>query len=160
MKITQKPVEKAISLPMEEFLNIEPESTIMTRMERETELSKAPEYDEKDDEIEIGYQEIADKAINAFGVLTDEAESVEGRYKARIAEVAANYLGMALDANKAKAKLKEHKDKLVKKTQQGSKTVNNTVIINREELLKTILAPKESPQVIDVEHKEIKGNQE
>lgn len=157
MKIIQKPVEKVVSLPMEDFLNIETETTVLTRMERETELSKAPDYDEKDTELEDGYQEIADKAINAYEALADEAESVEGKYKARVNEVAANYLGLGLDAIKAKARLKEHKDKLIKKsTGTGVKTVNNTVIINREELLDTIL----QAQIIDVEHQEIKGNRE
>ena len=156
MKITQKHVEKVISLPMEDFLNIESESTILTRMERETELSKAPEYDEKDNEIEIGYQEIADKAINGYELLVDEIETVEGKFKARLSEVAVQHLNTALAAVNAKAKLKEHKDKIIKKANSGAKTINNTLIINREELLDSILNTKETPQVIDVEHEEIK----
>lgn len=160
MKVNQKPVEKVISLPMEDFLNIESESTVLTRMERETELSKAPEYDEKDTEIEIGYQEIADKAMSGYELLVDEIETVEGKFKARLSEVAVQHLNTALSAVNAKAKLKEHKDKLVKKGTGGAKTINNTVIINREELLDSILAKKQAPQVIDVEHKEVKGNNE
>lgn len=158
MKITQKPIEKVVSLPMEEFLNIESSSTVITRTERETELSKAPEYDEKDTEIEIGYQEIADKAISGYERLMDEVDSVEGKFAARLSEVAVQHLNTALAAVNAKAKLKEHKDRIVKKVNSGAKTINNTVIINREELLDSILASKDVPQVIDVEHNEIKEN--
>jgi hypothetical protein len=158
MKITQKPVEKIVSLPMEEFLNIETESTVLTRMERETELSKAPEYDEKDVELEEGYQEIADKALSGYERLVDEIDSVEGKYVGRLSEVAVTHLNTALSAINAKAKLKEHKDKLVKKTSNSAKTINNTVIINREELLDSILNPIKPQDVITVEHKEIKGN--
>ena len=157
MKITQKPVEKAISLPMEEFLNIEGETTIVTRTERETELSKAPEYDEKDVELETGYQEIADKAISGYERIMDEVDSVEGKYVGRLSEVAVQHLNTALAAIEKKARLKEHKDKLVKKIPTGAKTINNTVIINREELLDSILSKPSTVEAITVEHKEIKG---
>ena len=160
MKITQKPIEKVVSLPMEDFLNIESESTVLTRMERETELSRAAEYDEKDTEIEIGYQEIADKALSGYERLMDEVDSVEGKYAARLSEVAVQHLNTALAAVNAKAKLKEHKDKIIKKANSGAKTINNTLIINREELLDSILNKTEASQAIEVEHKEIKGNNE
>lgn len=157
MKITQKPIEKTVSLPMEEFLNIENETTIMTRMERTTELSKAPEYDEKDLELEEGYQEIADKALSGYERLVDEIDSVEGKYMGRLSEVAVGHLNTALAAVNAKAKLKEHKDKLVKRTTTGPKTVNNTVIFNREDLLETLFSKKPDADIITVEHTEIKG---
>jgi hypothetical protein len=46
---------------------------------------------------------------------------------------------MALDAAVAKAKVKSLKDNIaVKKASTGPKTVNNTLIINREELMKQL----------------------
>jgi hypothetical protein len=159
MKVTQKQIEKTIEMPMEDFLNIEPASTVLTRTERETELSESPIYDEKDSEIEQAFQEVYDKSLSGYERLIDELDSTETKYVGRLSEVAVQHLNTALAAASKKADLKSHKDKLHKKPGVNPQTINNTLIINREDLLDEIIAKEEkkSVEVITVEHVEIKG---
>lgn len=154
---TKKQITKQVSNPLEEFFNLEPNTTVATHTERETELTVAQEYDEKDQEIESSFQEVYDKAQDLADKLADEMESVEGKYVARLAEVTNALLSTALEAANKKARMKEHKDKLTKKPIKGSpNTVNNTLIINREDLLQKI---KDGENVIDVAHVDIKSDE-
>lgn len=160
MKVKQKQITAPVKHPMEDYLNLPDDSTIDTYTERETELSKASEYDEKDNEIEETYQEVYDKAITGFETLTSEMEVSDPKFLARLGEVSVTYLKTALDAASHKARLKEHKDKLsTKSTSPKNVTNNQTIMISREELLQTLSAQaKAAPiDVIDVEHKQIEG---
>lgn len=153
----KKQIEQQVSNPLEEYFNIEPNTTMATYTERETELAVLSDYDVKDQEIENSYQEIYDKAQDLADKLTDELDAVEGKFVARIAEVTNSLFSTALDAAHKKAQLKMHKDKLNKKTSKDSpKTVNNTLIINREDLLKQI----KNNDIIDVEHIQIKTDED
>jgi len=146
-KITK---EKTISHPMEEVFGIEANSTIVEYTESlPTELSDHQEYDEKDDEIEGQYQTVYDKAMDAFDAQSDIVDTVEGKYAARNAEVAVQFLNAALNAAKEKGGLKQHKDKLeaTKQNGGGPKTVNNNIIIDRNELLKNILNGSEMKDI-------------
>lgn len=146
MKTIQKTIEKTVQHPLEEHFNIEPCTTVETTTERETELIELNTYDEKDVEIEETYQEIFDKALTAYDRLQDEMEDAEAKYLARLSEVSNGLLNTALSSAQAKAKLKEHKDKLsTKKGSGGGKTVNNTLVISREELLQTLMTGAENP---------------
>lgn len=153
MKTTTTVTETFTDHPLEDFLGIESNSTAISRVEQNTELVKAVEYDEKDEEIEQTYQTIFDKAMTGYENLQDELDSAEGKYIPRIAEVGAVYLQLALNSADAKAKLKQHKDKLVKKI-SSPKTVNNTVIMNREDLLQSI----KNTNTISAEFVEIQEN--
>lgn len=157
MKTIQKQVTTTVSHPMEDFLNLPANTTIDTHTERETELIKVHEYDEKDNELEETYQYVYDKAITGYENLADEMASAEVKYMPRLGEVSVSFLKTALDAASLKARLKEHKDKLnVRKNSAKNVTNNNTVIVSREQLLETLRqssAPVEKP--IDVEHKQI-----
>lgn len=136
-------VEKQIEHPMEGVLDIEPGTTNVPTVQRTVEpMVKTEEYDDKDGEIEEQYQEVYDAAMGAFEGQCDEAELVEGKYKARNAEVAVQFLNAALAAAKEKGALKMHKDKqsvAVGKLQGGNNTTNNNLVIaDRNDLLRAL----------------------
>ena len=106
-----KEVEKLVEHPMEDVLNIESGTTPMTTIERTSELVPAEEYDDKDEEIDEQFQEVYDSTMGAFEGQMEEAELVEGKYKARNGEVAVQFLNAALSAAKEKSNMKQHKDK-------------------------------------------------
>ena len=125
-------VMKVIEHPMEEFLDIERGTTEIEIFEREGELITANGYDDKDVEIDEQFQEIYDSAMDGYDLLAEELHKVEGKYKARVGEVSVQHLNAALSAAKAKADLKQQKDKLEKSKTAGpsSVTTNNTLIVD------------------------------
>lgn len=134
--------------PMEEVFDLEPNTTIVQREERETEMVASEEYDPKDVEIEEQFQEVYDAAMGAFESQCDEAEVVEGKYKARNAEVAVQFLNAALAAAKEKSGLKQHKDKqgIAQGKLRGGpgNTINNNLVVaDRNDLLKRLLGDGE-----------------
>jgi hypothetical protein len=141
---------KTIEHPLESVFNIEEGTTIVEYKESlPAELVDHQEYDEKDDEIEGQFQEVYTKAMDAFDVQSDIVDTVEGKYAARNAEVAVQFLNAALNAAKEKGGLKQHKDKLeaTKQNGGGPKTVNNNIIIDRNELLRNILKDNEMKDI-------------
>jgi len=95
---------------------------------------------EKDTEIEQQLQDVYKAAMDAFDNQNDVIEEVEGKYVARNAEVAVQFLNAALAALREKSTIKQHKDKLqvTDFANKLPKTVNNNLIIDRNELLKLI----------------------
>lgn len=157
-KITE--TKKETTHPLEEYFDIEEGSTEIVEYERETELVESEDYDEKDNEIEENYQEIYDRAMEGYDVLADEIEECDPKYKARIGEVSLQHLNVALNAAKNKAHMKEHKDKLkAKERSGGNKTVNNTLIVDRNTLLKEIMDSKARKKVIDVDSEDVEGEE-
>ena len=139
MKLTVK--EKAIEHPMEDILDIDPGTTIVEYNEvLPAEIVPSPVYDTKDDEIEEKLEEIYTVAMGNVEVIADEMERVEGKYKARIGEVTATMLNVALGAVREKAQLKMHKDKLPKNGGGGAQTVNNNLVVaDRNEIIRMLL---------------------
>ena len=136
---------------LEEFFDIERGSTEVVEYERETtDLVEGEGYDDKDNEIEEAYQEIFDCAMEGFDAITEESEKVPNQYKARMSEVALQHLSLALNAAKNKGALKQHKDKLstVEKKVPES-TVNNNIIISRNDLLKQILDANDEALIVE-----------
>lgn len=137
MKKETVTVKKTVDHPLEEVFDIEPNSTLIEREEIVSELIPFDGFDEKDSEIESQIQEVYDKAMGAFERIQDECEELEGKYLPRMMEVGVQHLNAALAAAQAKAKLKEAKEKIkAKNNNNGPKTINNNLIISREELLK------------------------
>lgn len=135
-------VTKTKEHALEDVFDIEPGTTVLQYEEQVTELVVSDVYDEKDEEIENDLQQIADKALSGYDQLRDEMDSVEGKYLARMAEVSNQFLGRALDAIKEKARLKEHKDKLVQKQKAPPTTVNNNVNVTANDLMKMLRESK------------------
>ena len=102
MKLTTK--EKVIEHPMEEILDIVPCTTVVEYKEVVAEpIVAAPSYDAKDNEIEGQLEEIYNVAMGNVATISDEMDRVEGKYKARIGEVSATMLNVALTAKNDKS---------------------------------------------------------
>ena len=141
MSTSKETKTKITDHPLEDFLDIEENTTVVEYTERSTELVDAESYDEKDKEIEEQLQEVYDLAIDAFEEQVGDSEDVEGKYKARNGEVAAQFLTTALNAAKEKANFKQSKDKIVVATRKITSPLgsNSVVIADRNEILKHIL---------------------
>jgi hypothetical protein len=134
--------------PLEEFLGIKKGTTEIVTVEQKTELVPHQDYDGKDSEIEEDYQQIFDKAMLGHEILQEQIEETEGKYAARIGEVSAQHLKLALDAAAAKAKLKEHKDKLkAREKAAGPKVQNNTVVVtDTTDLIRMLSGANKPPE--------------
>lgn len=137
---------KAISHPMERALDIESGTTMVEFQEIVVEPQvEMPDYDKKDSEIELKLEEIYTLAIGNVSTISDEMERVEGKFKARVGEVAATMLNVALGAVREKSQLKQHKDKLQLDTKNSSlpsrneTTNNNLIVADRNELLRILI---------------------
>lgn len=99
--------------------------------------------DEDDKLVEERIDEVYTEAMEAFRNQSAYTEVIEPRFAARNAEVAANYLNIALQAANSRAKVKSDRKRanqtFVPYSNQGNgKTTNNVIIANREEILKMI----------------------
>jgi hypothetical protein len=136
---------KHVEHPMEEVLDLDPGTTVVEYQEvLPAEVVKMPDYDNKDDEIEEKIEEVYTMAVGGVTAIADQMETVEGKYKARIGEVTAAMLNVALGAVREKRELKMHKDKMTLETATAGspRTVNNNLVVaDRNEILR-ILADK------------------
>lgn len=122
--------------PLEEEFDIEPGHTKFPVTHRSrNELKKCDDYDEKDEEIEKEFKDIHNTAMDLYDDLVCEAKAVEGKFKARINEVAISALNSALAATKERSRIKELKDKAKAGARSSNPTglpdgtqVNNTQI--------------------------------
>jgi hypothetical protein len=131
-----------IEHPMEDVLDIESGTTITEYKEVLPETPVAmPTYDDKDVEIEAKLEDIYTIAMGSVESMSDQIELVEGKYKARMGEVTATMLNVALSAVREKRELKQHKDKVaVDAASSGTPhTVNNNLVVaDRNEILKML----------------------
>ena len=113
---------------------------------------EGPPVDHKDEDdvlIEKRIDEVYDAAMSAYNAQSEYLEVIEPRYAARIGEVAANYLNIALTAANSRARVKTDRKRanqsFVPYANSG-KTTNNILIADRNEILKMITVddtPKE-----------------
>jgi hypothetical protein len=139
--------QKTIEHPLEDVFDIESGTTIVEYKEVvPDQVVPMVNYDKKDDEIEGKLEEIYAIAIGQVGAIADEMERVEGKYKARMGEVTATMLNVALGAVREKSMLKMHKDKLSPVTGQGPQTVHNNlnIVADRNELLRMLMDKNKS----------------
>lgn len=145
MKVIKK--EKIIEHPLEEEFDIEPGTTIAEVSEViPSEVIQVAGYDEKDDEIEEKLEEIYAVAMSNVELVADEMDRVEGKYKARVGEVTATMLNVALGAVREKSLLKQHKDKLgvTAAAARTPNTVNqNLIVADRNEILRSLLSKED-----------------
>ena len=96
--------EKIIEHPLESIFDIEPMTTPAEyNAIVPDEVIPTVGYDDKDNEIEGKLEEIYASAMGQVGVISDEIERVEGKYKARMSEVSATMLNVALSAVREKS---------------------------------------------------------
>lgn len=151
--------------PLETIFNLEPDSTmsIFNQSEGPREeievmnditgevVQLTPEMSEElkeraeaveDIQLQGQYELIYRAALKTFEAQTEIAQSVDPRFAARNAEVAAQYLNIALNATKDRtdAKFKRAKIKIAKDTAKKPENVQNTLNIftNRNALLSAI----------------------
>ena len=143
--------QQQISHPLEKELSIQDQSTVIDVNQTETQLISHVEYDNKDDEIEQQLQEVYDLALDGYQQQSINASTVEGKYKARVGEVAAQFLNTALGAVREKNLQKKYKDKNVLDKNKlkallpvKNVTNNNLVVADRNEILK-MLSPNNQP---------------
>lgn len=133
------------SHPLEDHFDIESKSTEIIITKRETELEPYDLYDKKDTELEQDYQMVMDSAMDMVDRLKEHIDGgAEAKFLARLAEVAGQSLGIALNAAEKKAKLKDSKDKFThrKNTTPGPKNVtqnNTTIIMDRNQMLDALM---------------------
>lgn len=135
MKLTKE--IKTIEHPLEELFNIETGTTEVTvEHVQSADLIPVETYDEKDREIENQFQEVYDAAMTSFADQAGLLLQSDPKYSARNMEVANAFLNTALSAAKEKANLKLGKEKNMQNA--GPKTINNNLIMDRNELLKML----------------------
>jgi hypothetical protein len=134
--------QKLADHPLESYFDVPSNSTIVEYKEIIPDpVIDSPQYDDKDKEIENKIEEVYSLAIAQATIIGDEVERVEGKYKARIGEVSATMLTVALGAIREKSALKMHKDKVSPVGGKGPHTVNNNlnIVADRNELLRIML---------------------
>jgi len=132
--------------PLEDVFDIESNTTKGIQVHRETQMVTSENYDAKDTEIETQFQEVFDAAMDAYDSHTEITEQVEGKFKARNAEVAVQFLNTALSAAKEKANLKTTNDKLniERNKASGPKTLNqNLIVADRNDILKALTSTQD-----------------
>lgn len=139
---------------LEKFLDIPP--TVMEKEEyNNNPLKKHEDYDDKDAEIEKQFEEIFNKSMTGYLNLEGVLDSVEPKYRSRLAEVALQYLKNSLDAANSKAKQKESLDKIkIKQESISPESKNNNIVFkgDRNDLLKQMTKMmKEGQEPIDAE---------
>ena len=128
---------KTVTHPLEDVFGIESGTTEVTvETVQSGELTIIDSYDGKDREIEGQFQEVYDAAMTSFADQAGLLLQSEPKYRTRNMEVANAFLTTALAAAKEKAVLKLGKEKIAKDS--GPKTVNNNLIMDRNELLKML----------------------
>lgn len=142
--------------PLDELFQTASTATDITEYEQVTEgqlaqlqsPTPAPDTDPDDAEIDKKIDTVYDAAIDTFNQQMQYAEIVEPRYAARNAEVAANFLNIALNAAAARARIKTDRKRASTFTPYAGKKETNVVVASREDIMKMIS--------IDAETKELK----
>lgn len=157
---TQHPLDNVFNIEGGSDLDIEQEYG-MTEVSKNAvasptsaQLVNVPDVKDEDDIlVETRLDEIHAAAMEAFRNQTAYTEIIEPRFAARNAEVAANYLNIALQAVNSRAKNKVERKRanapFVPFANQGggNKSTTNVVIASREEILKMITVDSDTKQV-------------
>jgi hypothetical protein len=101
------------------------------------------EKDDEDIEIDRKVDEVYEAAIGAFNTQTAYLEVIEPRYAARNAEVAANYLNIALNAASVRAKVKGDRKKNAAFVPFSNNKTSGAVVASREDLLRMMATDAE-----------------
>lgn len=102
-----------------------------------------PEKDAEDEMIDRKIDDVYDAALGAFNQQTAYMEVIEPRYAARNAEVAANYLNIALGAATARAKVKGERRKNAAFVPFSNNKASGTVVASREDIMRMIAVDAE-----------------
>lgn len=146
-----------IKNPLDDLFDIDDEMTSGTEID---DYDQAPqsalvppntavaEKDEEDIENDKRFDEVYTAAIDTFNNQMAYTEIIEPRYAARNAEVAANFLNLALQAANSKARNKmDRKRATAFIPGMGGKVTNNTIVASREEILRMISVDADTKEI-------------
>jgi len=128
-----------IEHPLEFAMGIEPGSTLVQKTKVELNTVETDILDEKDVENEKQLDSLIEDALGVFEMYKEQIEITDDSKKARMGEVALMYLELARKAVTDKMTLKGNKEKLLAKVNsKPQKTVNNLIVADRNEILKSL----------------------
>jgi hypothetical protein len=154
---SKKEIEVPTEHPMEDVFGIEKGTTMVPKTVVKGDLKPHETYDDKDNEIDRQFQEVYDLALGAFDEQQEAAEVIDPKFKARTAEVAAQFLTTALNAAQSKMQLKQQREKLeISKGRLAGGVVNNgnMIITDRNSLLKLMEEDDDFDEAIDGDYEE------
>jgi hypothetical protein len=145
MRPLQHPLESVFNMG-ENDMDIEKEYGMTESPPQQVTLTPAeapPDVKDEDDRlIEGNIDKVYDAAMEAFQTQTAFIEVIDPKFAARNAEVAANYLNIALQAAVGRSRVKTDRKRsnqtFIPYGQPGGKTTNNIVIADRNQILKMI----------------------
>lgn len=101
-------------------------------------VDATPEKDSEDIAIDAKIDTVYTAAMDAFNEQTQYQEMIEPRYAARNAEVAANFLNIALSAASVRAKVKGDRKKSAQFVPFSNAKANGAVVASREDIMRMI----------------------
>lgn len=134
-------LQKFMSSPLEDVLNIESGTTLSpVQATMPTVPVEAPLIpDTEDTAIKEQLQTVFETAMEAYENQQEIASTIDPSKAARNAEVAAQFLKIALDSTSQRSTNKANKDRLRAGPKQEAETINNNLIVtDRNSLLKTL----------------------
>lgn len=146
---------KKLTNPLDELFETEQPAGDITEYKQVTEgelaamqdPAGAPEKDVEDVEIDKKIDTVYDSAIETFQQQMQYAEIVEPRYAARNAEVAANYLNIALNAAGMRARVKNDRKRANTFVPYAQKSANGAVVASLDDIMKIISVDAETKVV-------------
>lgn len=145
-------MSKKLTNPLDELFQTEQPVTDVAEYQQVTEgelaemqgQDVAPAKDQEDIEIDRKIDEVYTNAIETFQQQMQYAEIVEPRYAARNAEVAANYLNIALSAANSRARVKVDRKKVNAFVPYAGKNSNGAVVASLDDIMKIISVDAET----------------
>lgn len=132
-----------IESPIEGIFDIEP-GTTLSNIQVTAREPVATENEKDADDVVVDSQlaTVYDYAIEAFEAQSEQIQTIDPKFAARNAEVAAQYLKIALDATTGKAKIKLEREKnLPINNKPGVVTNNNNIIVaDRNAILRELMS--------------------
>jgi hypothetical protein len=131
-----------ISSPLEDIFDIENGTTekALQLVPASTEMTSIDETEEK--EISIQLNTVYNYALEAFEQQTANVQTIDPKFAARTAEVAAQYLTIALSAVNTRVSNRDRREKRKgsgKIEQQNADNIQNNIIVaDRNEILRMI----------------------
>ena len=137
-------MKQTIQNPLDALFNTAPfedtteDDYIQTTEGTLAEVQPTPEVDPEDKENDARIDNVYTAAIDAFNQQTQYQEIIEPRYAARNAEVAANFLTIALNAAATKARVRGDRKKQSACVPFTNNKSSNVVVASREDILRMI----------------------
>lgn len=133
----------SISSPLEDIFDIESGTTekALQLVPQSTEMASIDETEET--EIAVQLNTVYNYALEAFEQQTANVQTIDPKFAARTAEVAAQYLNIALSAVNTRVSNRDRREKRKGgkiENQNAENIQNNIIVADRNELLRMIRA--------------------